>query len=128
MHSHADFLRALLAELPQLREAMEVCDGLPHIEMGAFARFTQKAKGEGDWDTYGRAVRLAAKLLPDADEDLRNELHVSYLEHLDFEGPRGPTAWPLLPANLQRAWHDIIEYNERLLGKPWARTKPKMSE
>ena len=83
--------------------------------MVAFARFTQKARGEGDWDTYGRAVRLAATLLPDADAELRDELHVAYLEHLDFDGPRGPTAWSLLPGNLQRAWHEIINYNERLI-------------
>jgi hypothetical protein len=126
--THADFLKALLAEFPELREHIELCDGLPHIEMGAFATFTQKAKGVADWGVYGRAVRLAARFLPDADRELRNELHVSYLEHLDFEGPRGPAAWSLLPPDLQRAWHDIISYNERLLGRPWVKTKPAIPE
>src|SRR4051812_37445153 len=128
MHSHADFRRALLAEFPELAEEIELHEKLAYMEMGAFASFTQKAKGEANWDVYGRAVRLASTFLPDADEELRNELHVAYLEHLEFEGPRGPTAWSLLPKNLQRAWHDIIAYNEQLLKKPWVRTKPRILE
>jgi len=126
--THADFLTALLTEFPDLRDGIESSDGLPYLEMGAFAAFTQRAKGAADWDVYGRAVRLAARFLPDADKELRNELHVSFLEHLDFEGPKGPKAWSLLPPDLQHAWHDIISYNERLLGRPWVRTKPGTSE
>jgi hypothetical protein len=128
MNNHADFLQALLNEFPELHENIDACNGLSYIEMGVFARFAQKAKGLADWDTYGRAVRLAADILPNADKDLRNEFYVSFLEHLDFEGPRGQTAWRLLPVSLQRAWHEIIEYNEQLLGRPWVRTKPKISE
>ena len=126
MSSHADFLEALLSEFPQLREDIELCDGLAYIEMGAFATFTQKAKEAADWDVYGRAVRLAGRFLADAEKELSNELHVSYLEHLDFEGPHGPWAWGLLPPELQRAWHDIVSSNEQLLGRPWVKTKPDL--
>jgi hypothetical protein len=125
--THAEFLKALLTEFPEIREDIELCDGLPYMEMRAFATFTQNAKGAASWDVYGRAVRLAAGSLRDADNELRNELHVSYLEHLDFEGPTGPEAWSLLPTELQRAWHDIISYNEQLLGRPWVKTKPELS-
>ncbi len=128
MHNHSDFLQAVLAEFPELHEEISDCEGLPYLEMGTFASFTQKAKGATAWDIYGRAVRLVANLLPSADKELRNEIYVSYLEHLDFEGPRGLTAWQLLPIHLQRAWHEIIEYDEKLIGRPWVQTKPKISE
>jgi hypothetical protein len=128
MHNHADFLRLVLAEFPELRGTIDDCDGLPYLEMGAFALFTQKAKKSERWDTYERAANIVTKLLADADKDLRNVLYVAYLEHLDFEGPRGLTAWRLLPNNVQRAWHEIIEYNEQLLGRPMVRTKPKVTK
>ena len=124
MRGHTEFIRAALAEFPTLD--LELCDG-PYDEMAVFEAFTQHAKHRADWDTYGRAVRLAAGFLPDADPELHNELHVSFLEHLDFEGADGPRAWALMPVALQKAWHDIISYNERLLGRPWAQTKPKVS-
>ena len=115
-------------EFPKLSESMEYCNDLPYTEMGIFAEFTQEAKSTTNWFFYGRAVRLAAKFFPSADENLVNELNVSYLEHLDFEGPQGLTAWRLLPVDLQRAWHEQIDYNEKLLGRPWVQTKPKVSE
>jgi len=123
--THRDFHDAVLKEFPELRGAVDDCNGLLHLEMGAFATFTQRAKGRPDWDTYKRAVRLITRLLERADPELRNAIHVSYLEHLDFEGPRGPTAWGLLPPKLQDAWKEIIAYDERLLGRPWAKTKPQ---
>ncbi len=58
MHNHSDFLQVVLAEFPELRQEISDCDGLPYLEMGTFASFTQKAKGAEDWEVYGRAVRL----------------------------------------------------------------------
>jgi len=127
MFTHADFRDALLKEFPAIKEDVESSNGFPYIEMSAFAQFTQRAKGAADWVTYEKAVKLAAKFIDNADKGLDSELRVSFLEHLDFEGPRGPTAWRLLPINLQRAWHTIIAYNERLLGRPWFKTKPEIS-
>ena len=128
MFTHADFRAELLREFPSIRKSVESSDGHQYIEMAAFAQFTQRAKGAADWDTYERAVKLAARFIDSADKDLNNELYVSFLEHLDFEGPRGPTAWRLLPINLQRAWHRIIASNERLTGKAWVKTKPAISD
>ncbi len=128
MANHADFLKAALQEFPALQVDLELADGLPHLEMHAYTRFTQRAKGDADWHTYRRAVYLAAKFLREADDALRNEFMVSYLEHLDFDGPRGEVAWSQLPPDLQRAWHEIVGYNERLLGRPWGGTKRKVIE
>jgi hypothetical protein len=54
---------------------------------------------------------------------LSNAIHVSFLEHLDFIGPRGAQAWKLMTPRLQSAWKDIITYNEKLLGGPWPPTQ-----
>jgi hypothetical protein len=101
-----------LAEFPELRQEFEDFDGLPFVQMGALARLIQGAKGRGDWDTYGRAAHLADTLWGRGDADLHNALNVSFLEHIDFDGPRGPHAWALLSPRLQRAWRSMTAYNE----------------
>ena len=128
MQSHTNFIQAVLSQFPDLGESIAFDDGLPYNEMGTFASFTQEAKNAENWEVYERAVQLVAKFLPLADEELRNEIHVSFLEHLDFEEPNGLKTWRLLPTNLQRAWHEIIEYDERLIGRPWVNTKYKVAE
>ena len=115
-HSHQDFLDNVLHEFPELRGNVDDYDGLLHPELGAFAQFTQRAKGRADWDTYARCVRLIDHLLVDADRELENAIHVSYLEHLDFAGPRGPSAWALLSPRLQAAWKRITANNEHISG------------
>lgn len=110
----ADFARMALAEFGDdaaLREDFADNEGLPHVRMGAFARLMQRAKGAADWATYDRAARLADELWRGADSELKNTLYVSLLEHLDFEGPRGPAAWTLLGPRLQAGWREITAYN-----------------
>jgi hypothetical protein len=113
-YTQADFRRMLLEQFPELREEIDDCDGLLHIEMGVFAQHTQLAKGRADWDTYARCVQLADELWKRPEALLLNALNVSYLEHLDFEGPRGPKAWSLLTPALQRGWRAMMDYLERL--------------
>ena len=110
----ADFARMALAEFgsdPDLREDFADYDGLPHVQMGAFARLMQRAQGAADWAAYERAAALADALWRGADDELRNALSVSLLEHLDFDGPRGPAAWALLGPRLQAGWREITAYN-----------------
>jgi hypothetical protein len=119
--SFSDFRRAVLDEFPALHEAFAGDDELPYLQVGAFALFTQRAKGQADWDCYRRCVRLADRLLARAAPDLENALYVAYLEHLDFEGPRGSTAWRLLTPALQAAWQRIRNYNEAIASRPGKR-------
>jgi hypothetical protein len=123
--SRRDFLTALLAEFPDLREGIEGCDGQLQMEMGAFALFTQSAKGRGDWPTFERCVALADRLLGDGDSALAGALRASYLEHLDFEGSRGPEAWRRLPPRLQTAWNHLAAENRRLMALPQKRKTPR---
>lgn len=123
--SNKDFVGAVLAAFPELREDINECHSLPHLEAGEFAAFTQAAKGRGDFATYGRCVTLVDRFLADADSALAGALRLSYLEHLDFEGSRGPAAWQLLPPRLQSAWEQVAAENRRLMALPQKRAHPK---
>ena len=116
------FQHVVLGEFPELREDFEEDEGLPYVQMGAFARLVQAAKRRADWETYRRAAMLADRLWAGADAGLRNALNVSFLEHIDFEGARGPQAWAFLSSRLQRAWRAMAAYNAWLhagaKGKP----------
>ncbi len=113
--SFPDFRQAVLAEFPQLNTQFQGDDDLPFVQIGAFAGFTQRAKGAADWGTYERCVRIAHSLFTRASRELEDALYVSFLKHLYFEGPRGPKAWSLLTPELQAAWRRITAHNEAVL-------------
>ena len=120
---HQAFTEALLTEFPSLREDIADAGGALHLEMGEFAAFTQASKGRGDWPTFERCIRLADRLFADADATLGGAFRVSYFEHLDFEGTRGPAAWQLLTPRLQVAWKHMDAENRRLMALPQKRRK-----
>lgn len=124
--SHKDFIAAVLGEFPELRDGLEACGHLPHLEVGELAAFTQAAKGRGDLVTYERCLKLVDRLFAEADAELAGALRVSYLEHLDFEGSRGRAAWQLVPPRLQSAWNQVAAENRRLMALPQKRTKPAL--
>ncbi len=124
-HSHLDFMSAVLEQFPELRDDIEEFGGLPHLQVGEFAAFTQAAKGRGDLTTYERCLKLVDRMFAHADADLASALRASYLEHLDFEGSRGPAAWRLVPPRLQAAWNQVAAENRRLMALPQKRAEPK---
>jgi hypothetical protein len=95
------------AAFPDLAQDLVEAEGLLHLEMGAFASFMQRAKGRADWESYRRGAQLADTLWSNSDPAVLNALGVSFLEHLDFNGPRGPTAWALLTPKLRVAWRSL---------------------
>jgi len=116
--SHPDFVTALLAELPELRGALEQVDDQLHSQMGAFALYTQACKTNGDLGTYERCLQVADRLFTHADAELASAFRGSFLEHLEFEGSRGPAAWRLVPPRLQAVWNQIAAENRRLQALP----------
>lgn len=100
---------------------------MPHLEVGEFASFTQAAKGRGDWATFGRCLALVDRMYADPDSHLAGAIRLSYLEHLDFEGSRGPAAWQLMPPRLQAAWNQVAAENRRLMALPQKIAKPQQS-
>jgi len=117
-YSADDFRRLALERFPELREEFEDYASLLHLQMAAFARRTQQAKGDGDWDTYEKCIALADDLWQRPSPDLLNALNVSFLEHLDFDGPRGPVAWEYLSPSLKLGWRSMQRYLEDLARLP----------
>ena len=107
-----------LDEFPELREEFTEFDGLLHLQMHVIARHAQQAKAREDWTCYKRVVRLAHELWRRPDQELYNVLNVSFLEHIDFDGRRGPAAWSLLTPELQAGWNAMKAHNDRLTALP----------
>ena len=117
-YSHEDFRRTVLDEFPELADELDDDSSSPHLDMGMFATFTQRAKGEGDWATYERCTGLVHRFFVNADKELKNAFYVAYLEHLDFTGARGPKAWRFFSPTLRAAWKRITEANTRAHALP----------
>ena len=116
MYGHSDFYRMVTGAFPQLQAELDEDPELLHVQMGAFAQFTEQAKGRGDWSTYQRCIALADALWRTSDAALLNALNVSYLEHLDFAGPRGDIAWGHMTPSLRIAWQQMQAYLRGLEG------------
>ncbi|MGA7697498.1 MAG: hypothetical protein WCA76_20900 [Candidatus Sulfotelmatobacter sp.] len=104
------FADLLIAEFPQLRE--EVCEwhDLSHLQMMEFVIFTEKAGEAGDWSTVERCLELANRVLNQGNTEIRNAVHVSYLEHLPREGEVHERIRALMSPELRRAWENIQAY------------------
>jgi len=119
-----DFRHLALEAFPELREEFEDYSGLLHIQMGAFARRAQRAKGQADWDSYARCIAIVERLWQRPDHAVLNAINVSFLEHIDFDGPRGSTAWGHLSPGLKLAWQNMQRYLQDL-ARPATKTKGK---
>ena len=119
-----DFRRLSLAAFPEVQDWFEENKDLLHVQMGALASIAQRAKGDGDWGTYRRVIELAEKLYTNPDSELENALNVSFLEHLDFEGPTGGTAWELMTPRLKAGWTAMEQYLDDLFDSKHGR-KPR---
>jgi len=113
-YSQSEFVRLALDAFPTLRDEFADADGLLHLQMHAFTRLMQRAKASADWATYKRGIHLAAELWRRPDEDLLGALKVSFLEHLDFDGPHGQEAWNRLTSELKHGWQAMKAYNDRV--------------
>jgi hypothetical protein len=110
------FAELLIAEFPQLRDDVHEWSGLLHLQMMEFHLVTEKAINAGDWTIVERCLRLADTLLHDGDAEIRNAIHVSYLEHLPREGDSHDRIRELMTPDLRKAWDDILAYLSTLRG------------
>ena len=102
--THSDFVQRALAAFPDLADDFASVQGMPTLYASVFAHRLQQAKGLADWDAYERGIRLVEQLLNGADDELTRALRWTFMNGLDFDGPRGPVAWQFLSPELQRAW------------------------
>jgi len=113
--AQAKFVQLVLAEFPQLHEEFAEAEGLLHLEMGTFSRFAQKAIDHNDLDTLKRCYGLLAGIMETAPSEVDDAIHISFLEHLNFErSPYGAEARRLLPPVLMKALDEVNEQWERI--------------
>jgi hypothetical protein len=98
---------------PEMPRELEIAEGNLFEELGGFAQLMQRAIKRSDWETYARGAQLADRIYRNAYGSLLNAFAVGFLEHLDFNGPRGPKAWSLLTPDLQKLWHSVVASIDR---------------
>jgi hypothetical protein len=69
--------------------------GLLHLEVSAFARYTQRQIDGEHHAELKRCFELARRALLEGTPDLKNAIAVSYLEHLDFSDQKRRRSWAL---------------------------------
>ena len=111
------FAELLVAEFPQLRDHVHDSSRLLHLQMMEFYLVTEKAIKAKDWATVERCLRLADTFLHDGDAEIRNAIHVSYLENLPREGNDHDRIREAMTPDLRKAWDDILAYLSTLCDK-----------
>jgi hypothetical protein len=118
MDAHA-FQELVVGKFPSLQEDFEEWRDLIHLQVRELLSFTQSAIEAGALNVVPQCFEIATLALTEGEESLRNAIYVSYLEHMDFRSDEGKRAEQLLPAELKLARNDILDYDERLLGRKW---------
>jgi hypothetical protein len=97
MINRAHLVEVLESAFPNLSQEFhdETWDGLLHLQVAIFARFTQEVIDAQDADALRRCFELAAKFMLQGDEEVDNAMHVSYLEHLDLSNGPPDRTWAL---------------------------------
>jgi hypothetical protein len=113
-----EFRLLVAREFPQLRDELEYWeDDLPHVQMGEFLDFVQRAIEARSFDVVRKSFEIAAIALKSGDDTLLNCIYVGFLEHLDFRSDAGKEAFLLMPIELKKGRYDILDYDEKLLGR-----------
>lgn len=78
-----DFMQQITLYLPEVSALIEESDfGILHLEIGAFKLATRQALRQSDFGRVRRHLFLVGNLFEHADAELRDALHLSYLEPL----------------------------------------------
>jgi hypothetical protein len=112
-----DFQKLVLSEFPALRQDFHDWEGLLHLQVSDFCRFTQDAIEMRSVEVVSRCFEIATTALGEGDDSVKNAIYVSYLEHLDFRSEAGKQAAQCMPPELHKARNDILDYDEQLLGR-----------
>jgi len=116
--SFEEFCTRVIEFFPELRDEFSHLADIPMLRMTAFSRHVQEAKGAADWDGYQKGIGLVDAVWPKADTELERRIKRSFLAHIDFDGPRGSTAWEYLSPELRHAWTAVNNAREALRELP----------
>ena len=67
-----------------------------------------------------KSFDIATTALKSGDKALLNAIYVSFLEQLDFRSDAGKEALLLMPPELKKGRYEILDYDEKLLGRKLA--------
>src|SRR4051812_45195912 len=97
----------------------EGAGGLLHMEMGALARAAQAAISDEDTAAVREHFRFIDEVYCRATPEVKNAVHVSYLERLGFDGRHGKRikAREMLSPALQAGLRGLEGYNAELFGR-----------
>lgn len=126
------FIVMLTERYPAVAADIDECArGLLHLEMGTLARVAQAAISDEDTAAVREHFRFIGEVYRQATPEVKNAVHVSYLEHLSFDGKHGKRikAREMLSPELQAGLKGLESYNAELLGPrenalPQSPTKP----
>ncbi len=114
------FIVMLNERYPAVAADIDECArGLPHLEMGTLARAVQVAISDEDTAAIKEHFRFIGEIYHRATPEVKNAIHVSYLEHLSFDGKHGKRikAREMLSPELQAALSALEAYNAELFGR-----------
>ncbi len=117
---HAAFVSMLTERYPAITEDIDECArGLLHLEMGALARAAQAAISNEDTMVVREHFRFIDEVYRRATPEVKNAIHVSYLERISFDGKHGTRikAREILSPALQAGLSGLEKYNSELLGR-----------
>jgi hypothetical protein len=84
------FIVLLTERYPAVAADIDECArGLLHLEMGTLARVAQSAISDEDTATVREHLRFIGEVYRRATPEVKNAVHVSYLECLNFDGKFG---------------------------------------
>lgn len=97
----------------------ESMSGLLHMEMGQLAKAVQVAISDEDTVAVREHFLFIDEVYRRATPEVKNAVHVSYLERLSFDGKHGKRirARDLLSPALQAGLRGLESYNAELFGR-----------
>lgn len=114
------FIVMLTERYPAVAADIDECArGLLHLEMGTLARAAQSAISDEDTAAVREHFRFIGEVYRRATPEVKNAVHVSYLERLGFDGKHGRRikAREMLSPELQAGLSGLEAYNAELFGR-----------
>jgi hypothetical protein len=114
------FIVMLTERYPAVAADIDECArGLLHLEMGTLARAVQVAISDEDTAAIKEHFRFIGEIYHRATPEVKNAVHVSYLECLNFDGEHGKRikAREMLSPALQAGLTALESYNAELFGR-----------
>lgn len=116
---HKAFISLLTKRFPSIVEGMgESMQGSLYMEMGELARAAQAAISDEHVAEVREHFRFIEEIYRRATPEVKNAIHVSYLERIGFDGKHAKRikAREMLSPALQAGLRSLEEYDSQLFG------------